>query len=33
MDVFNEAGLPKGVINMVTGDPEMVTNIALENHN
>ena len=33
MDVFNEAGLPKGVINMVTGDPEMVTNIALENYN
>ena len=33
MDVFNEAGLPKGVINMVTGDPEMVTNIALENPN
>ena len=33
MDVFNEAGLPKGVINMVTGDPEMVTNIALNNPN
>ena len=33
MDVFNEAGLPKGVINMVTGDPEMITNIALENFN
>ena len=33
MDIFNEAGLPKGVINMVTGDPEMVTNIALENPN
>jgi len=33
MDVFKEAGLPKGVINMVTGDPEMVTNIALENYN
>ena len=33
MDVFNEAGLPKGVINMVTGDPEMITNIALDNHN
>ena len=31
MDIFNEAGLPKGVINMVTGDPEMVTKIALEN--
>ena len=33
MDVFNEAGLPKGVINMVTGDPEMITNIALEDKN
>jgi 1-pyrroline-5-carboxylate dehydrogenase len=33
MDVFKEAGLPRGVINMVTGDPEMVTNIALENYN
>ena len=29
MDVFEEAGLPKGVINLVTGDPEMITNIAL----
>ena len=25
MDVFREAGLPDGVINMVMGDPEMVT--------
>ena len=33
MDIFNEAGLPKGVINMVTGDPEMVTKIALQNVN
>ena len=33
MDIFNEAGLPKGVINMITGDPEMITNIALENPN
>ena len=33
MDIFSEAGLPKGVINMVTGDPEMITNITLENHN
>jgi len=33
MDIFNEAGLPKGVINMVTGEPEMITNIALENPN
>ena len=29
MDVFEEAGLPKGIINLVTGDPEMITNIAL----
>ncbi len=33
MDIFKEAGLPKGVINMVTGDPEMVTKIALQNAN
>ena len=33
MDVFNEAGLPKGVINMVTGDPVLVTDIALNNTN
>ena len=33
MDIFSEAGLPKGVINLVTGDPEMITNIALDNHN
>jgi len=33
MDVFNEAGLPKGVINMVTGDPVLVTEIALNNTN
>ena len=33
MDVFEEAGLPKGVINMVTGDPEMITKIALGNSN
>jgi 1-pyrroline-5-carboxylate dehydrogenase len=33
MDVFNEAGLPKGVINMVTGDPVLVTDIALNNSN
>jgi 1-pyrroline-5-carboxylate dehydrogenase len=29
MDVFREAGLPDGVINMVMGDPEMVTNRVL----
>ena len=30
MDVFEEAGLPKGVINMINGDPEMVTNTILK---
>ena len=30
MDIFKEAGLPDGVINMVTGDPEMITDIALK---
>lgn len=29
MDVFREAGLPGGVINMVMGDPVMVTDILL----
>jgi len=29
MEVFKEAGLPDGVINMVNGDPEMVTDVAL----
>ena len=29
MEVFKEAGLPDGVINMVNGDPEMVTNTVL----
>ena len=29
MDVFREAGLPDGVVNMVMGDPEMVTNRVL----
>ena len=28
MDIFKEAGLPDGVINMVTGNPEMITDIA-----
>ena len=30
MDIFKEAGLPDGVINMVTGDPEMITDIVLK---
>ncbi|MCH4821719.1 L-glutamate gamma-semialdehyde dehydrogenase [Gramella lutea] len=29
MEVFKEAGLPDGVINMVNGDPEMVTDTVL----
>ena len=29
MEIFEEAGLPKGVINMVMGDPEMITNTVL----
>ncbi|MUP44301.1 L-glutamate gamma-semialdehyde dehydrogenase [Gramella sp. BOM4] len=29
MEVFKEAGVPDGVINMVNGDPEMVTNTVL----
>ncbi len=29
MDIFKEAGLPDGVINLVTGDPEMISDIAL----
>ena len=33
MDIFREAGLPDGVINMVFGDPEMITNTILENSN
>ncbi len=33
MDVFKEAGLPDGVINLVTGDPLMITEIALNNPN
>ena len=32
MDVFKEAGLPDGVINLVTGDPVMITEIALQSH-
>jgi 1-pyrroline-5-carboxylate dehydrogenase len=33
MDVFKEAGLPDGVINLVTGNPVMITEIALNNPN
>jgi 1-pyrroline-5-carboxylate dehydrogenase len=29
MDVFKEAGVPDGVINVVFGDPEMITNTVL----
>jgi 1-pyrroline-5-carboxylate dehydrogenase len=29
MEVFQEAGVPNGVINMVMGDPEMITNTVL----
>jgi len=31
MDVLHEAGLPKGVINMVTGDAKMITDVILNN--
>ena len=31
MDIFKEAGLPGGVITLVSGDPEMITDIVL-NH-
>ncbi|MDR6301279.1 L-glutamate gamma-semialdehyde dehydrogenase [Mesonia maritima] len=30
MDVFQEAGVPSGVINMVMGDPEMITDTVLK---
>ena len=33
MEIFQEAGLPDGVINMVFGDPEMITNTVLESPN
>jgi 1-pyrroline-5-carboxylate dehydrogenase len=31
MEVFKEAGLPDGVINMVMGDPKMISDTVLEN--
>ena len=31
MDVFNEAGIPPGVINVVFGDPVMITDTVLSN--
>ncbi|MCA0151838.1 L-glutamate gamma-semialdehyde dehydrogenase [Winogradskyella vincentii] len=31
MDVFKEAGVPEGVINVVFGDPVMITNTVLSN--
>ncbi|MGB7842218.1 MAG: L-glutamate gamma-semialdehyde dehydrogenase [Salinimicrobium sp.] len=31
MEVFKEAGLPDGVINMIMGDPKMITDVILEN--
>ena len=33
MEVFEEAGLPDGVINMVMGDPEMITDCILASKN
>lgn len=30
MDIFKEAGLPDGVITLVSGDPEMITDIVLK---
>ena len=33
MDVFKEAGLPAGVINLISGDPIMITHFALNNPN
>tara|TARA_B100001093_G_scaffold28448_1_gene24908 strand:+ start:3223 stop:4842 length:1620 start_codon:yes stop_codon:yes gene_type:complete len=30
MDIFKEAGLPDGVINLVSGDPEMISEITLQ---
>jgi len=33
MDVFKEAGVPDGVINVVFGDPVMITNTVLDSPN
>ena len=33
IDVFKEAGLPRGVINAVYGDPETITEIVMDNSN
>jgi len=33
MEVFKEAGVPDGVINMISGDPEKITNVILNNPN
>lgn len=33
MEIFQEAGLPDGVVNMVFGDPEMITNTVLDSPN
>ena len=30
MDIFKEAGLPNGVINLISGDPKMISDIILE---
>ena len=30
MDIFKEAGLPDGVITLVSGDPEMITDLVLQ---
>jgi 1-pyrroline-5-carboxylate dehydrogenase len=29
MDIFKEAGLPDGVVTMVSGDPEMISDIVM----
>ena len=33
MDIFEEAGVPTGVINLVSGDPKMISDIALAHPN
>ena len=33
IDIFKEAGLPDGIINAVFGDPEMITEIVMDNSN